>query len=344
MNQNFAFNIEEYIDPFIIGDAFNEFSENLDYLDYIGTAPFTEIVNARGNRVKSGVKGTIKNTVDTTGDIFVAYDDITSANAKLIKSVWDIFASSLKIISSSISFIISKIANIPLAINRLINFMAEMPENIAAKLSGDISLYITLQDIEAIYNQMIIHNFDTFISLSKDLSEGDLWGTLFRKKVVKGNVTMASNNNDIKICKKLAKIYDNLKNIQFKSTIIHLKDGNNKEIYFLNKQSVKFKDLGGKEFKGSYLDALKKLSTDISSRKNEIETISRDVGDKYTRTQENQTFGKLTRVDQNRIVSTIRMLSKVITIVGWMVKYTITDVNTITKKMKSVQHTAKKGK
>jgi len=329
------YTIDIGIDPFIMGPAFNEFSDDIDYLDYIGS-PFSEAVNDRGARTKNTVKGTIRNTIDTTGDLAVAYDDITSANAKLIKSFWDVFASALKLITKSISFIISKLANIPAALNNLIIAAGRIPEKVMAKIRGDIQLYITINDIEAIYNQMIIYNIDTFISTTSALSEGDLWGTMFKKKEKKGSITLSSSNNDIKLFKKLDKIYDRLKSVQFIPTTINMKDKTNLDIYFRNKKAIKFKTLEGKLFQGSYLEALSKLVKDLNERKSDLSELATSIGEKYDQTQANQTFAKLNKMDQETIVKGIRMISKVVALTGSIVKHVIQDTNTIQKKMKKI--------
>lgn len=331
----FELNIDSYIDPFLMGESFDEFCCLLDEIDNLG-APITEAVKDKGYKGRTGIQKGISNTIDTTGDVIDAYDNMTSANAKLLKNLWDLGMKSINLMVKTSSFIISKVAIIPESINKIIDGVDSLPEKVRSKISGDIQLYISAEDIELVYNQMIINKIDTFIGLSKELSKGEIWGTLFGRTQKVGTRKVDSYNNDINICKKIDKIYNDLNGLKFEPTTIYMKDPKSKEKYFTNKHSIQFKDLKGNQFNGSYYEALKKLMEDLKSRRLDMDEIVKSVGNKYSTTQMNQTFGKLSSNNQNRIIKTIRMISKLTAVIGNIVKYVIVDCNTITKTMKKL--------
>lgn len=343
MDNLFTLNIDDYIDPFYIGDEFNEFCNFLNILDEESSDYVTEAVVDKNSKLYKDKNDIIKNTASTIRDTVSVYGDITDANADLIKSSWDLMMKLIRMITRVTAFITHKIASIPTALSKSIDYISNLPISIKARISGNIQLYITAEDIEIIYNQMVIYKLDTFISTGSALSKGDLWGTMFRKEG--GNKKeFASSNNDIKLCKKLEKLYADISSIQFVPNIIDLKDENNIKKYFSNEKVIDFKDLSGKEFQGTYFEALQKLNEDLSNKKDKLNEISKSMGDKYEKTQMNETFAKLNRFDQKRIVRVIRMISKTITIIGFMVKYTIHDVNTVNNKLTRLQKEIKKKK
>lgn len=331
MTDIFEMNLVDEIVASTFGEHYKEFCGNIDNLDSIWDHNFMEAVkdatpNLRGNINKIG-----KNTYDTTKDVIGAYNNVVDANASAIKNTWDLVMRAVNLMTRILGFVISKIGTIPKLILKLANAIGDIPNEVRNKIQGNIELYITVQDIEAIYNQNLIARLDQFISMGTKLSQGELWGTFFMRsaKIVNGKVY--ASQNDIKAAKQLRKIYEHIKNLEFTKSTIIMKDENARNMYFGSSKSISFTDLKGNKFSGTYFEALNKLVDDINSRKDELDQIHKLLGKKYDHTLMNQTFSKLNRSDRYYITDTIRMMSKVVTVVGNMTRYVMEDIKTINK-------------
>lgn len=332
MENMFEITVVDEVIASTLGKDFKEFCESIDQLEtLVNPEMYLEAVEDATPNLRRTFKGVHKNTMDTTRDIYHAYGNVVDGNAKLIKSTWDLVMRSIQLITRIIGFILGKISAIPKGILKAAETIANIPETVLNKIKGNIQLYITADDLENLYNQTLIHRIDTFISTANSLSQGELWGTFLSRqaKVVGGKVY--ASQNDIKACKQLEKIYEHIKYLEFTPTNIEMKDIKARNMYFGNSKSVKFTDLKGVKFQGTYYEALIKLTKDIESRREDLKKVHEALGQKYNQTQLNQTFGKLSRGDQYRITDTIRMMSKVVSIVGNITKYIMIDMQTITK-------------
>lgn len=323
---------EVFVASNIESNDFKEFCESLDELNsFTDISLYLEEVEDREMTIKNAFKGTLKNTADTTIDIGSAYGNVVSGNAKLIKSTWDLMMRAVGLFTRVIGFILSKISYIPKAILKVGNKIADLPSDIKNKIQGNIKLYITVNDIDNLYNKMVINEITTFISLSKRLSEGEFWGTTFNKRKSKNNSIIKMNENDIKICKNMHEKYNKLKMIEFNQTTIQMNYDKSRETYFGSSSVINFTDLHGKKHNCTYYEALIQLVEDIKSLEGDLKTVRDSVSDKYTLTQMNQSFSNLNWNHQRQISSTIQMMSKIFTITGNIIRYILIDINTIEK-------------
>lgn len=322
---------EVFVASNIESKDFKEFCESLNELDsFTDISLYLEEVEDREMTIKNAFKGTLKNTADTTIDMGSAYGNVVSGNAKLIKSTWDLMMRAVGLFTRVIGFILSKISYIPRAILNVGNKVADLPSDIKNKIQGNIKLYITVNDIDNMYNKMIINEISTFISLSKRLSEGEFWGTTFNKRK-SDNKIIKMGENDIKICKNMSEKYNKLKMIEFTQTTIQMNYDKSRETYFGSTSVINFTDLHGKKHNCSYYEALIQLIEDIKSLEGDLKAVRNSVSDKYTLTQMNQSFSNLNWNHQRQISSTIQMMSKIFTITGNIIRYILIDINTIEK-------------
>lgn len=315
----------------IESESFKEFCESINELSsFTDINLYLEEVEDRQMTIKNAFKGTMKNTADTTIDIGAAYGNVVSGNANLIKSTWDLMMRAVGLFTRVIGFILSKISYIPKAILKVGNKVADLPSDVKNKIQGNIKLYITINDIDSIYNKMIINEITTFISLSKRLSEGEFWSTIFkRRKSNNGIVRM--NENDMKICKSMREKYNKLKMIEFTQTTIQMGYEKSREAYFGSTSVINFVDLHGKKHNCTYYEALMQLVEDIKTLEDELKAVRNSVSEKYTHTQMNQSFSTLNWNHQREISFTIQMMSKIFSITGNIIRYILIDMNTIEK-------------
>ena len=111
MMENFNLSIiDNILGSMIIGDDFNEFSENLELLHTLLYEDiYIEAVSAKNSGVKSNIKTIIKNTRDTTKGVATVYGYAVDGKASFMKSTFDLFLQLLKIITKIIRFIYKKI-------------------------------------------------------------------------------------------------------------------------------------------------------------------------------------------------------------------------------------------
>lgn len=311
----------------ITSNEFKEFCEDLDQIRILADSElYLEAMNDRNLQGHDGFKKAMRNTVSTTKDLGSAYNTITTSGGSTIKSFWDLMMKALSLTVRVLSFILKKIAQIPAAIMNIGNKISNIPKNVRDKIRGNIKLYITVNDLSALYNNSLLQRIETFQSLAIRLSEGDMWGTFVKKRTSPGIFKI--KENDMKICRDMDKVYEHLRLVEFTQTSIEMNE-TNRDIYFGAERSITIKDLHAKTFTGSYYDVLQKLMNDINSWKKSLEKIQNDIGDKYTRSQNNQQFSQLDAFAQQRVSQTIQMISQVISIVGNLVRYVKADLNTI---------------
>jgi hypothetical protein len=272
-----------------------------------------------------------KNTWDTTKDIGHAYGNIVGANANLIKATWDIIMRAINLISRALAYIINKITNIPKFILKTADRAAAIPGEVKAKIKGNITLYIRANDIEVLYNNLLMQRLTEYITLASELSKGEFWSTITKKRIgengKKGHLVFGTN--DMKLCKKMDKVYEHLQNTEFNPTIIEIKEKSIVDIYFGDSKSIKFTDNYGKKHECTYYEALTIMIGDLEGKKKELQDVHVAVGEKLRKTEANQNYNDLDNPSKYRLNTTISQISKVVSIIGNFVKYIIADLNTI---------------
>lgn len=308
--------------------AFKEFCSDLDELGLITDCElYDEKVKSVDQSLRRFGKDVRRNTVSTTLDVGKAYGNIVDSNASVIKSIWDLMMRALHLSVRAISFVLRKISYIPYAIIRLGDKIADIPSDVRNKIRGNIKLYITVADIHSLYNNQLLVKLETLIALATRLSTGDMWGTFISRRDSSQKIIFGEN--DMKTCKEMLKIYEQIKMLEFTPSTIEMKDEATVNVYFGTAQAVEFTDLHGKKHKSTYYEALTVLLDDIDKQKKNMETIQKSIGEKYTQTQANTNFSKLHYTQQALIKDTINMMSKSISVVGNIIRYVNIDIETL---------------
>ena len=333
---------DNIIDEIFGKKEFLEFSYALNFLDEYGSPKtFLEKVEDEEFGMRKKMSRIAKNTKDTTRETIKVYGQLTDAGGGLVKTGWDLMMKCITLGTKTIWFIIKTITKIPKALLDIINKIEQIPSDIVNKIKGNIKLYITVDDLEMLYNNSLLRRLDDYIEVITALTKGEMWGTFFNK-IQRRNDTgkpfsFRINQNDMKLCRKAEALYNTIENIKFSQSVIEM---NNQEViqtYFGNdKRVISFIDLKGKQHQGTYYETLIQLMKDIESRKSSLELIQTDFGKKYDDNQRAQEFAKLGVMAQNRVVTTMQQISKVLSIIGNIIKYVTTDINTMDTTIKKL--------
>jgi hypothetical protein len=119
-------------------------------------------------------------------------------------------------------------------------------------------------------------------------------------------------------------------NIKFEKSVIKL---NNKQIIYTYLSP-----------KSKYCELMKDTSDLLNKIKPELEILAKAATDKFNANQINGVLPKLSPANQVRAKNSSQMISKVVSIVGNLVKYIITDITTINKTVFKLQTSSKKFK
>lgn len=323
----------------IHGARFLEFCESIDKIrDMMDEDLYLEAVNDPGTRWKQTKTLIANNTSKTSGGMLSAYNNITDAGGNIIGAVFDIIMNSINLSTKIIKFLTDRLVAIPRMIGSVSGKVARIPADTKAKVRGDIRIHITVTDIEQMYNQTLMQRLTTFIGLASELSKGDVWTVAFNISHAKTQGLIHLGNNDIKRCKEMTRLYNELKNVKFTPSTINMGQDDNYDIYFGGQRSIKFTDLGGKQHLCSYYEALNQLMSDINAKKKDLETVQKSLGEKYDRTQMNQAFTHIGPSSRTAIVDTLQMVSRMIALVGDIVKCIILDINEVNKACDAVLH------
>lgn len=322
----------------LFSESFDIFCENIDELNrLLGQQPFSEKVVNHNKTLKKSASEIYHNTIDTTGNIVGAYNNITDANASVIKSFWDVLMRAIQLATKLIRFISEKVAHLPKFISNTARKVLRIAPNIKNKISGDISLYISAEDIGSLYNSDLFNMIDQFLTLASTLAKGDFWGSMLHKR----KDDTAGKKNDMKICRQMQVIYEKLQRVEFHQTTISMKDKRNVDIYFGDSKSITFKDLSRNEYNCTYYEALLKLMEDINAQQDKLREVDKALGEKYDRTKANQSFGSLNLGAQRMVVDSLQQTAKVITVLANVVKCVMSDIKSIENSIEVI--TAKQG-
>ena len=327
---------DNVIDEYFGRKQFNEFCRDIDFLDQYGTPvdPFTEAVHDERHRFKKSVGDTVRNTVDTTRDVARAYGNITDANAGLIKNTWNLLSKAVDIAVKASAFIINKISGIPNAVLDATAWVMKVPEKLRLRVNHNIELYLTINDIELLYNKSLLVDIDTYITNASELSKGETWAV--SKGGIVGWVTRLASGEkmsptDIKRIQKMNDLYIQMQSVKFEKETVAVSNPDIAKKYFSVEKAVNFTDLKGLQHNSYYLDALVALAKHLDTKKSELKVIQESLGAKYDKSLASADFTKLTKEHQNLVTNSIQQLSKVMSIVGNLIKCVLEDADTIKK-------------
>lgn len=268
----------------------------------------------------------VSDTKKTTKETLKAYGDVTDAGGYLIKSVWDASLSAIKLAIRILKFITINLAKIPTMIVNVFKMVGQIPQEVRNKIRGNIKLYVTATDIGNFHNK-ILPLISEFLSDAKTMSEGEVWGTFFNRRSVKGIINLSEN--DMALSKKMKSSYNKLKLIDFQETLIEMKNHNIINIYFGGSKSIRFTDSKGNKQETSYYEALLQLFKILQTEEKFLKDIQTAMGEKFDKSQMNQSISKLSESAQKHITESIQMISKIINIIGNLLRYVMKDMKTL---------------
>ncbi|MCM1439510.1 MAG: hypothetical protein NC131_09980 [Roseburia sp.] len=323
----------------IHGARFLEFCESIDgIINMTDDEFYLEAVKDPGTRWKQTKSVIANNTSKTSGGMLSAYNNITDAGGNIIGAVFDVIMGSINLSTKIIKFLTDRIVAVPRMIGNVSGKVAQIPGDTRAKIRGDIRINITVTDIEKLYNETLMQRLTTFIGTAAELSKGDVWTVAFNITHAKTQGLVHLKDNDIRRCKQMTSLYNQLKGVKFTPTTINMTQDANYDIYFGGQRSIKFTDLSGKQHHCSYYEALNQLMSDINAKKKDLEDVQKSLGAKYDRTQMNQAFTHIGPSSRTAIVDTLQMVSRMIALVGDIVKCIILDINEVNKACDAVLH------
>lgn len=329
---------------------FKEFCESINMLDEIIVKPdlYLEAVST-SNGTGTFVKNVITNTKDTTKTTGSIIGDFTSIKSGTMKGSFDLVSSCLQLIANIVGFFSKIIGKIPMGLNKIVRGINDIPENIRVKIKGDIKLYITADDL-VVFNNTIFPQIRNFINAGLSITDGAVWTSIMQG--IKDRDSSNPENrrsykdiifgpNDMKHISSMEKTYNNLSNIKFEKTIVEM-NPSNVEIYFGNKQCIKFIDKYGEVNQPkSYFAALQELVKTLDDYKSQIQTLQDQLNAKHSSSEINRTLVDCNEKTRDKIISSITMCSKVISIIGNFTKCLLEDQKTFNKALEKL---VKKGK
>ena len=346
MTDIFTLELPEEIIAFesINTDEFNEFSMLLEALDRMVNMEsidnwYIEASHVHGGvarTVGSALKNTAKNTYKTTAGIAGSYDQITTAGGDMISSGWNVIDALIKMIVRLASFFMKYISKIPDMIAKVLRFITDLPSDIYNKIKGNIKLYITAEDIPLLYRERLMTKLDGFLNTAQKLAQGNSWNYVKGTKIVKGIKKIFTQTDD-QVCKQIMAYYREIGKVTFDQTTIDMGNRGNVITYLAAKKEIEFRDDRGNEFKGNYFHCINKLTKDLMNKQKEIKGTYDMLTAKYNSSQASLNYAELDKSEQQQIVNTINAVAAMIGVVSNIVKYTMTDMNTIYKNLNSIK-------
>lgn len=212
------------------------------------------------------------------------------------------------------------------------DLIIRFPKEVVAKINGDLQIYLTAADIIALYNETVIQRIDTSIAYLNDLTKSETWTRYFLLRGVKNKMAP----DDMKKLDRLHKLASENQHVKYERTIVKMNEEKNIDIYLSNKPMIKFKDLHGNKFEGSYCKALYNLLNDIKVRSKALTEMQTSFGNKYKTSQANSEFTKLSPADQKRVQQGMEDISHIMKSLGELMKYAFRDIKTISAAVKQI--------
>lgn len=345
MDENiFDFTVDT-IDTGLDSESFTELAMSINALEayresttWLIEAVNDPVVNRKGSFRKAAEN--TKDIADKSGKVLGAVVDakagVYHAEANLILKIAGHIAKIIKFMAGKVEKLVNSISNLGSKITSI-------PENIRNQIKGSINIYITVGDIQMIYNTSIINKIDSFVSQFDVLTSGDAWSTFFsfRNTEIDG---LKFSTNDIKICKQLHKTAIDMKNVTFDLTVVPMDDPKNRAAYFSAEKLIHFTDLHGVNHDCCYHEALMVLVSDLCARKKAIEDLQKAFGEKMNKTELNQSWAMLGRHNQETITGAMNDAATVLSIVGNLCKYIYEDISTLNKSAEKIMNKFEKPK
>lgn len=329
-----SINSSEYDEFCTLLEAISHMTD-MDSIDSI----YSEASHVQGSIARnaaSAIKNTVKNTYKTTAGIADSYDKITTAGGNMITSGWNVVDAIIKMIVRLASFIMKYLSKIPDMVAKVLRFITDLPSDIYNKIKGNIKLYITVDDISLLYRERLMTKLNGFLSTAQKLAQGNSWNYVKGTKIVKGIKKIFTPTDD-QVCKQIMAYYREIGKVSFDQTTIDMGNRGNVITYLAAKKEIAFYDDKGQEFKGNYFQCINKLATDLMAKQKEIKGTYDMLTAKYNSSQASLNYAELDKNEQEQIVSTMNAIASMIGVVGNIVKYTMSDMNTIYKNLNGIK-------
>ncbi len=307
--------------------VFAEYDELMDRTLY-----FDEVVRDASRSVDNTVNKIVRNTIDTTTDVANAYDKVTDAGGKMLKAGWDLSMKLMRLALKAISFvagIISKIPDIISATNRKLKNLGKSTIN---KINGNISLYITLDDIKYINEHYIYQTMNEIISSGVAISNDEIWDALAKRK--NDGKRKSASKSMIKYCTQIIKGRLKINGMRFAISTVDLSNTAMKNLYF---SSI---DENGTN---TYLSEMRKLVDDINKHKAEMTRLGDLFQTKYEHAIASGAFANYNMKEQKLIQRAISDLAKTAVDVSRIVQHANKDITTINKAVSKIIDEQSKG-
>ena len=339
-------------DPFDM-NSFNEFCEDLDAINLVAN-PELYLIEGRipdtKEKITAKVAKGVNDAATTTGQAASILGDATDAGGSLISGLWKATIAIVGLIVKVIKWIITNLSKIPDFIARAIRNIGKIPEKVRNMIRGNIQLYITAEDVKYFYSN-VFPSVKEFMDNTDVLSEGDMFTST--NKQVKQDRSSRSNLKDVGAYvwedsryKKMKREYDKLRNVKFEPSTVEMNDKKNLVTYFSadnpSTGPVKFTSLNGDTRGRSYLEALKQLSMDFNYFKDSLTNIQKVLEEKFDSRARQSFIDMKNKNNQAEVRSCMSMVSKVIGIIGDLIKYTIKDTKTIHISVDRIKEKAQK--
>lgn len=283
-------------------------------------------------KLKRGFRDGLKETGKTIKTATNIYNDLATAKSYQYSATWAVLTSLLSGITAMMRLIGKLVSWIPGFIVKLTTAVSNIPRTILAKINGDMSLYISAQDIETVYSNQLI-KVDAFIEDAQLLARGETWGKLklkHRSEVKRFGEIVPPN--DRKLANDMIKIKYQLEQVKFNKTNINVKDKNNLMMYFgksldgegkkISFNGIKIRD----HHKVNYHEALQIMMDKILDQKEKLDKVATLLDLKFDKNKENNVWQSLPQGYKNCISDAFSAFSVVTSFIASLLKYLSADL------------------
>jgi hypothetical protein len=292
---------------------------------------FDEVVRDASRSIDNTVNKIVRNTIDTTRDVGDAYDKVTDAGGNILKAGWDLAMKLIHLALKAISFVSGIISKIPDVINSLGRKIKNLGSRTINRINGNISLYITMDDIKYINEHYIFQTMNEIISSGVAVSNDDIWDTLAKRK--NDGKRKNASKSMIKYCTQIIKGRLKIDGMRFAVSTVDLSNTAMKNMYFGTT------DDGG----NTYLSEMRKLIDAVNGNKAEMKRLGELFQTKYEHAIASGAFANYNLKEQKLIQRAISDLAKTAVDVSRIVQHANKDITTINKAVSKIIDEQSKG-
>lgn len=276
----------------------------------------TEEVHSSHIGLRKDASKIIHNTVDTTRSANKIAGEVSDAEAGVFKATYDLVAKVAGLAGKFIGWILKWVEKIPTLVIKIIDKITGIPANIRMKIRGDIKLYITVNDLQEIYNQTngytLIRNIEEYIA--------------------NGSKLVSLEGFDKSLEKTMAKLTAKIKGVTFSQTMIDLSKEENRNIYLGGQPAC---TIDGEEI--TYKEALIHFDNDIKGMKKSLEDIKSEYAKKVSNPDARVEISNMSAGKQALVNTVSETNIMVLTFITDMLKYIMADMSAIDKAFQKIE-------